>query len=176
MNSRDSRNKRELERERKEVLVTFIRGLKEMRGISESTRKILFPKGEFLSESVRDVLNALEGNLDPLARVLALDGLYLLAIGLLRLGIQSGGEKIEAQKRDQMLQSLMQARDAKRPASKAIEDAIAHRAAPFLEKHPKYTSHRIANLIFDEVNADLGTQKITQGAIRKRLQKSRTVR
>ena len=100
MNSRDSRNKRGLERkrkevlrERKEVLVTFIRGLKEMRGISESTRKTLFPNGEFLSESVSDVLSALEGNPDPLARVLALHGLYLMAIGLLRLGILSGARK-----------------------------------------------------------------------------------
>ena len=56
-------------------------------------------------------------------------GLYLMAIGLLRLGIQWGGGKIEAQKRDQR---LMQTRGAKRHSSRssATSRGAADRAMP----------------------------------------------
>jgi len=78
--------------------------------------------------------------------------------------------------RDQTLKSIARAREAKRGPSQTVDDAIARLAGAHLQRHPKQTSHRVANEIEKPLNELLGVHRIkplTADAIRKRVEKYR---
>ena len=94
------------------------------------------------------------------------------------IGEASSTHQSEMLRRVDKLLSIDKARQAKRPSSAAIDGAIARLAGPLLEKHPRYTSHRVARDIRVKLNDELvaqGGQPLLVSAVTKRVARYRRV-
>ncbi len=96
----------------------------------------------------------------------------------LYVGLVVGAGYKTALRINQTLLSVARATEAKRKDTQSIDNVIARHAGAVLQKHPRYTSHRIAASIHDPLNEELAAQghrRLGRDAIRKRVDKYRTI-